>query len=362
MTSKNTLDVNSLMADQVDRIDAKNQLVVDNTIKRLKAEIAKNRRLYEDVNEAFKDYKAAAGFISEIESRFSEPDVIVPSTRSGKSESTILAVGADWHVYETVRREQVNGLNEYNPVIAKQSVENFFKSIVVWTDIHRGGTKIDTLVVAFLGDLISGMLHEDQIEGNFGSPLEEALFATELVVSGLDYLLKNGGFKKIIVLSCDGNHSRITEKTRKANRVKHSLEWLMFNFIQRRYVDAGTKGIEFHIADGIHNYLRLDYSGGKVIRFSHGDEGIRYQGGVGGLSVTANRSIDKWNVGRRADLDVFGHHHTSSHPRRYVSVGSVIGYSPFSLAGKYEYEEPAQTIILLETARWETAYHKVYVR
>ena len=361
MTTK-TVDVDSLVANHVEQVDAKNQLAVDNAIKRLKADVAKNRKLYEDVNTAFEDYKVASGFISEMESRYSEPEKIIPSARSGKSESTMVAIGTDWHVYETVKPEQVSGLNEYNPVIAQQSVENFFKSIVAWAGIHRGGTKLDTLVVAFLGDLISGMLHEDQMEGNFGSPLEETLFATQLVVSGLDYLLDNGGFKRVVVLSCDGNHSRITDKTRKANRVKHSLEWLMFNFIKQRYVDAGTKGIEFHIADGIHNYLTLDYAGGKTIRFCHGDEGILYQGGIGGMSVTANRTIDKWNVGRRADLDIFGHHHTSEHPRRYIAVGSVLGYSPYSLAGKYEFELPAQALVLFEKDRWETSYHKVYVR
>ena len=76
----------------------------------------------------------------------------------------------------------------------------------------------------------------------------------------------------------------------------------------------------------------------------------------------ANKTIDKWNVGRHADLDVFGHHHTSEHPRRYIAVGSIMGYSPFSLAGKYEFELPSQALVLFEKSRWETAYHKLYVR
>ena len=357
-----TVDADSVFEQQQEHLDAKDQLAVDQAVKRLRADVAKYRGLYDDVSAAFETHRSAMAFMAELGSRYSEPGIIKPSKASGTSESTMVAIGADWHAFETVKPEQVNGLNEYTPAICRSSVERFFKSIIRWTDIHRHGTKIDTLVMAFLGDLMTGMLHEDQMEGNFGTPLEEAIFVTELVVSGIDYIVAHGNFKRIIVLSCDGNHSRITEKKRKANRVKHSLEWLIFRFVEQRFAERGVSGIEFHISEGIHNYLDVDYAGGKTIRFSHGDEGIRYQGGVGGLSVSANRTIDKWNVGRRADIDIFGHHHTSEHPRRYIAVGSIMGYSPFSLAGKYEFELPSQTLVLLEKEKWETAYHRVYVR
>lgn len=360
--TKKSMTVEEAIAREHDVVDARNQLAVDAALRSLRADVTKYRKLYGEVQAQYDLFRTSARFMSEMESRYTEPDTIMPSAGAGKSESTIVAVGTDWHVYETVKPEQVSGLNEYNPTIAKDSVERYFRSIVKLAHIERTGTRVDTIVCAFLGDLMTGMLHEDQMEGNFGTPLEEAMFVTELVTAGLDYIVANGGFRRIIVLSCDGNHSRITDKKRKANRVKHSLEWLIFHFIRQRFEERKVKGVEFHIADGIHNYLKLEYAGGKVLRFSHGDEGIQYQGGIGGMSVTANRTIDKWNVGRRADLDVFGHHHTSEHPRRYVAVGSVLGYSPFSLAGKYEFELPSQALLLFEKDRWETAYRKVYVR
>lgn len=341
-------------------VDARKQHEVDAAIERLKLKLDRTTKDYASLLEAFEDYKTANDFIASIEGNFSEPEPIVPAFVSGKSESTLVAVGCDWHAFETVKPEQVNGLNEYNVSIARASIDRFHAAVPRWAEIHRAGTKIDTLVMAYLGDLMTGMLHEDQIEGNAGTPLEEALFVTERVIAGLTMILKEGGFKRVVVVSCDGNHSRITEKKRKANRVKHSIEWLIFHFVRQHF--AGDKRIEFHISDGIHSYVPLDYAGGKTLRFSHGDEGIKYQGGIGGMSVTANRTIDKWNVGRRADLDIFGHHHTSEHPRRYVAVGSAIGYSPFSLAGKYEWEVPSQAILLFEKTRWETAYHKTYVR
>ena len=98
------------------------------------------------------------------------------------------------------------------------------------------------------------------------------------------------------------------------------------------------------------------------MRLHHGDEGIQYQGGVGGLAVPAQRVIKQWNKGRQADLDVFAHWHTSGFPGAYVSIGSLIGYSPISIGYKVEAEEPSQTFMLFEKKRFITAYHRVYVR
>jgi len=341
-------------------VDAKKQYAVDQAMRALRNESSKYRKLYDEARQAFESYKTANAVLGELEARFVEPAPISFKEASGTSESVLVALGSDWHVYETVKPEQVSGLNTYNVDIARASVERFHRGVLKWCNIHRAGTKIDTLVLAYLGDLMTGMLHEDQMENNFGTPLEEALCVTELVCSGIEYLLKYGEFKTIKVISCDGNHSRITEKKRKTNRVRHSLEWLIFQFIKTRFAD--TPALEFTVADGIHVYLDLDCAGGKTLRFCHGDEAILFQGGVGGLSISANKAIDKWNVGRRADLDAFGHHHTSEHPRRYVSNGSILGYSPFSLTGKYEFEVPSQTLLLLEKDKWETAYHKLYVR
>lgn len=343
-------------------VDAKKQHAVDAAIKELRGELAVKVRDYNEMLTAFEDYKAANDYIVQMEGRFQEPKPIVPEKRSGESESLAIACAADWHAFETILPEQANHLNEYNPTIARASIESFFKTVVRWCEIHRAGTRIDTLVVAFLGDLISGMLWDDQMEMNAGTPLEESLFVAERVISGLDYLMEHSGCKRIIVDACDGNHSRLTDKKRKANRTKHSLEWLLFHFIRNHYEQQGEKRIEFNIADGYHLYHDTEFGGQRTIRLHHGDEGIRYQGGVGGLAVPAQRAIKQWNVGRKADIDIFGHWHTSEYPRTYICVGSLMGYGPVSITYRVEYEKPQQAFVLIEKKRWISAYHKIYVR
>jgi len=343
-------------------VDARKQHEVDTLVKGLKSDLAAKSHQYDQMLTAFESYKATNDFLSVIEDRFVEPLPIAPEQSSGESESLAAAFASDWHAFETVVPEQVSGLNEYTPAIAKASVETFFRTVVRWCEIHRAGTRIDKLLLGFLGDLITSMLHDDQKEMNAGPPLEEVLFVTSLVIQGIDHLLEFSGCSEIIICTCDGNHSRITEKKRKSQRAKHSLEWLMFQFIRKHYEMTGETRLTWNISPGYHLYVPIDFGGGKVLRLHHGDEGIRYQGGVGGLAVSAQRAIKQWNVARKADLDVFGHWHSSEYPRTYVAVGSTLGYSPLSVAYRTEFEAPQQAFVLFEKKHWVTAYHKIYVR
>lgn len=328
------------------------------------------RLLRSSLQEAFEDYKAANQVIEAFEADFVQPEPMEPLTASGTSESLAAMFMADWHVYETVRPEEVSGLNEYSPVIARKSVERCSWACNKLIQIHRGGTVIKRGMVAYLGDLMSGHLWDDQIEGNAGTPLEEALFVAELVISQLDYLLKNSGLEIIDVYAIDGNHSRITgPHKRKSNRVKHSLEWLIFQFIKRHYEMLGEKRLRFTVAEGIHTYVELPGFGvdkrhpnGLVWRLTHGDEGINYQGGVGGLAVPAQRAVKQWDKARPADMTAFGHLHTSEFLKSYLAVGSLLGYGPLSLAYRTEFEAPQQAMLLVERNLGITGYHPIYAR
>jgi hypothetical protein len=45
----------------------------------------------------------------------------------------------------------------------------------------RKGIKIDTLVFAILGDMISGYIHDELVESNHLSPTQAVLFAQNLL-------------------------------------------------------------------------------------------------------------------------------------------------------------------------------------
>jgi hypothetical protein len=269
----------------------------------------------------------------------------IKATGEADSEACAFAIASDWHVEETVDPRSVNGLNEFNLEIADQRIERFFKSVVRLTEIERNGAKIDTLVLAMLGDAMTGYIHEELQESNGLSPTQTILWLIQRIKRGLEYLKKQGGYSRIIVPCSYGNHGRTTKKMRHSTGAANSYEWMMWHILKDACPFA-----EWQIADGYHNFLEVH---GRVIRLHHGDN-IAYNGGVGGITISVEKAIAAWNKARVADLDIFGHHHTQQQNPKWIANGSLIGYGAFSLAIKAPFEPPQQTFFLLDSKRGRT--------
>jgi hypothetical protein len=265
-------------------------------------------------------------------------------------ESVAFAIASDWHVEETVDGKTVNGLNEFNLDIARNRVRTFFQATVRLTEIQRAGTKIDTLVLALLGDLMTGYIHEELRESNGLSPTETILWLQDEVASGLSLLEKH--FARIVIPCSYGNHGRNTMKPRHATGAKNSYEWMLYHILKKQFPQ-----FEWKISDGYHNYLEVDK---RMIRFHHGD-GLKYQGGIGGLTIPVEKAIASWNRGVTADLDVFGHWHQSQQNPKWISNASLIGHNSYAIAIKAGYEPPSQTFFLMDSKRGRTVTCPIFL-
>lgn len=284
---------------------------------------------------------------------------VTPIVRAASEtgESTAFALCSDWHYEERVRPESVNGMNEFDLTIARARVKKLFQSILRLVEIERNGTVIDNLVLALMGDLITGYIHEELQETNQLSPVQAIVEVRDVVLAGIDLLRKEGKFKRIIVPCCYGNHGRTTRKPRHATGAANSYEWLLYQVLQRDAELMGWKNVEFNIAQSYHTYLELY---GKRIRLHHGD-GLRYEGGIGGLTIPLEKSIAAWNKGIVADLDVFGHWHTQQQNPKWCSNGSLIGFNAFSIAIKAAFEHPQQTFFLFDSKRGRTGTWPIFL-
>lgn len=340
------------------QVDAKKQHDVDEALRKKDRRLATLQAAYDELVAEMEALRAESEFISDIDDAPVDPIKIAPvSKKASDSESVAIAVGSDWHLFETVRPEEVNGMNKYNIKIADQCAETFFQKTVMLTDIHRGGTKIKRLVLCLLGDIITGQLHQDQVETGGGTPQEEVLHAFDVIAGGIQFLKEQGKFDKIDVLWTDGNHGRATEKMRVTNRSRHSNEWLLAQFLKRWFAERDDS-VRFAVADGIHLYADVL---GRTVRLHHGDA-LRYNGGIGGITIPMNKAIADWNKGRRADFDIFGHWHTSLITQQFLSNGSMLGYSPFALKIKAGFELPQQSFLVAHPKHWITAFHRLFVR
>jgi hypothetical protein len=269
--------------------------------------------------------------------------------------ATAVVLASDWHYWETVNPEQVDNLNEYNKTIAERRAERFFQSIVKLLSVYNKHSNIDTLVLALLGDFISGNIHDELMESNQGLVIDELMAVQSAIASGLEYLLKNTNVKIILPCHC-GNHGRITEKTHIATEAGNSLEYLMYHNLANYF--KNEKRVEFRIARGYLSYVEI---AGFTIRFHHGHS-LRYAGGVGGIFIPAFKAISQWDKARRADLDCFGHFHQVKDGGKFISNGSLVGYNDYALRIKADYEKPKQVFFLVDHKRKEkTSTNPVFV-
>lgn len=340
-------------------VDAKRQHKVDEALKKLTNDKTKLKAKYDDLFAEYQSLQKDFDFVSQFDLASIEPNPIKPlSKRSKKGEGFYLVNISDVHAMETVLPEQVNGLNEYDSAICRKSMENLWDGVGGWLQSHRSRINIPQVGVALLGDLITNMLHPDQKEMNSGTPQEEVLMMVDVILGGIGYLLDDCKVEKLYIFCSDGNHGRDDKKPQVANRSKHSYEWLMYHFIKRLCAEKYDDRVIFKISEA---YLHYQDIFDMTLRMHHGDY-IRYQGGVGGLTIPMNKAIAEWETGKHANLDVFGHWHTFINTGNFLSNGSVIGYSPYSIKIKAKYEQPMQTAVLFDKDRGITAVNRVYVR
>ncbi len=281
------------------------------------------------------------------------PFKIKPQTKkeraSGLDRGVAVALASDWHVGERVRRETVNGLNEYNPEIAMERARVYFRNFHRLIDIQRGGARIKEAVLWLGGDFISNYIHPELMEENFLSPTEEIELVFDALVGGIDYLLREADLETLLIPTSFGNHGRTTEKKRVASSYRNSHEYALYVRLAKHY--AGESRAQFHISQGALNILEL----GEVrLRFSHGDD-LRYAGGVGGLMIPINKAIDQWNkqppageqLPRPVDFDFFGHWHQYLPGPRSLINSSLIGYNAYAVHIKAAYEEAQQAFCLV---------------
>lgn len=280
---------------------------------------------------------------------------IQPKHGSGTSEATAIIVASDWHVEERVGPE-VGHLNRYSLEIAEARATTFFQSCQRLVQILQQDVKIDTVVLALLGDFITNDIHgAENAEVNALGPVDAILFAQRLIQAGIDFLLMHLPKTKLAIVCHSGNHGRTTQTTRFTTEHAHSLEYLLYTHLASYYRREPRVTVQVPAAP--HSYVQIY---GQTVRFHHGHM-VKYGGGVGGLYIPVHKAINQWNKGRPADVDVFGHFHQLRDGGNFLCNGSLIGYNAFALSIKADYERPRQMLCLIDKKRGRTCTWPVWV-
>src|SRR5208337_2538899 len=169
-------------------------------------------------------------------------------------------------------------------------------------DILRKDTHIKTLVLALLGDFMTGSIHEDSAESNLLPPAEAIWNAEEKLTSGIHFLLENTDVEELVIPCHSGNHARMTKKQRHTTEMGNSLEHYMYKHLQKHF--ASDPRVKFIISLGYHSYLTL---------------------------------FDKYTI----------RFHQYVNYGNFVCNGSLIGYNAYAISIKAAYERPQQAFFLV---------------
>ena len=320
-------------------------------LEELKLEKEKRKQAEQDLEEILtREEIQKEVFSSPIDLKITPPK----RNKKTKSSSTAIICACDWHAEANVSPDLVNNLNEFNLKICQKRVARLWEKSVYLIEFARQICDIQDAVLWLGGDLINGYIHEELQEGNFLGPSEAIVFIQQLVSSGIKILIEQGKLQNLRVICNYGNHSRSTSRPRISTGWKTNWEWLGYETMAGR---GWGKSVEWMVPKGYHIYEDIQ---GRPVRFHHGDS-IKYSGGIGGIPIPVFKATKQWNEARHADLDIFGHFHQFLDTWKWVSWGCLVGYDPYALSIKADYQPPTQTFIVIDKDRGKTMALPIFV-
>lgn len=307
-------------------------------------------------------YKDALDMIEELESNLATlidvgttPDYVpIKVSKKGKREVVPVIVASDWHIEEQVKSAITNGMNEYNMEIAEDSVRQFFDNACELIHQSKRDSKISTVVFAILGDIINGVLRDEDLQSNQQTSIEALTTARTLIYRGLKQLAEDTKCN-VRVICCVGNHGRLTDKVYPSNQVRNSLEYLLYKTLERDFRDHPNINVVVSEA----GYYIQDIFGTRV-RFHHGHT-FKFNGGIGGLSVPVLRKISQLNLIEKADLDVCGHFHSMQIFPNCILNGSLVGANGYSIQLGIPFEPPRQVFFLMDSKYGRSVVAPIFI-
>lgn len=313
------------------------------------------RKSQNELSDATRNLRIARDDIARMESRIELAEAtyrptmryeIGASSRKGKKSApcSALVMMSDLHLEERVDPDVCSG-NEYNLEIAKRRNDRVISTMVDSLSSQRNFYPWSDLVIWLGGDMISGAIHEELQAQNFLGPTDAIMFAQDMMLANIQFLMKSLEPKSTTVICNMGNHGRTTKRKRYADGYEHSWEYLAYHNMARSM--QADKSVKFIIAKGSIVEVEIET---VPVRFTHGDD-IRYEGGVGGVFIPLAKKIANWDRSRKVQKTILGHFHQHFHIPAAIMNGCLIGANAYSVANGFEAHRPSQTTAIVDRDR-----------
>lgn len=271
------------------------------------------------------------------------PAVEYHRPRATKVETPVTHVChlTDWHDGAQQESLEIEGLNEFSPVILREYVRNYVKDNLDWLELHRKSYTVNDVHLLLTGDYISGGIHEELRWTNAYPEPVQAIKAGELIAEVVAMLSPH--YERVIVdaITVD-NHARLTRKPQSQEAGINTWNYPVLRFAKERLREH--KNVDFRIHEMI---FKLVECGGRRYLLTHGD---RVRGWAGfpyyGLERLASREAQKRMKqalleSRKVEADVakvtgwlfdrviLGHFHAPLKHGKYWIGGSACGTTAY---------------------------------
>lgn len=272
---------------------------------------------------------------------YSPPAWTVNEPRTAASPGVPTLFLSDLHWGEVVRASQVNGVNQYSLIHARQRLRVTIDTAIDLCRIIDGKMRYPGIVVPLGGDMVSGNIHEELQATNELNTMPTVLDLYDHLAGAIKLLADT--FGKVFLPCVTGNHGRDTRKTWAKDRAHTSFDWLLYQFLARHF--KSDKRVSFYVPDGSDALYRVF---GTRYNLTHGDQfraGDSIIGPIGPL-MRGNQKKTARNQAVNQDYDVLlaGHWHQYIHLARMIVNGSMKGYDEYAAQGNFAFEPPTQAL------------------
>jgi len=328
----------------------------DSEVDRLKREVKHLNAKYQHV---IRDTQLEDRIVERIGDRLpSLPPVAAPtfSRRSGGRSESVVALWSDYHVGEVVSIEETGGINSYDFEVFTRRLQYHADSIGGICFGKLTGYDFPELVIVGLGDMVSGLIHDELVETSDGTLMDWLIDGAYLFAQAIRQLAAE--FPTVRVEWHFGNHGRLTQK------VRYKRRWVNFDYLLGHMIELHLKNQPNVSFRNHKSFWSLCEVQGTHMLNLHGDnirgwQGIPYYGinrAVGNLSalLKGRHSFDVVNL---------GHFHQSGLLERMdcdvVINGSAIGGNEYSIGALFASSKPRQMLYGMHPERGKTWQYAV---
>ncbi len=328
------------------------------------------RRAKQETTRAKASEKRALARVDELEgllSRYTVADpssLVVPkwmaapkSRKASAHHATALLLLSDLHLDEVVNLAETNGANEYDREIAQARLEAVIEGTIKLCGGYVTGVEFDGIVVALLGDIITGVIHEELARTNEAPPTASVVHWVPILASAIKRLADH--FGKVHVPCVDGNHDRTYAKIPAKQRAESSFAWIIYSWLSG--VLADDDRITFSLTPAPEQVTSI-YSTRFLL--SHGDS-FRSAGGVGGIYPSMLKWLHRKHqlfdaIGKPWDIAIMGHWHTYLTGPDFLVNGSLKGVDEYAMKMGFGFEPPRQALAIVTPERGVVQQMPVY--